>query len=200
MPKNLFYLISADKRQKLFDAALEEFSSHLPNEASINQIIKKANISRGSFYQYFEDKEDLHFYIISSILSSKSKQFAEEIKPQTTDILSIYRSFFVLNLSLISDEKYQAFFKNLYLGMNFNFKQKLKAMIEKIRDDLYNDQFKELFQMYKSKEPLLEEFLNMLELISMDLRLIKISKNMPDEQILKLYDTRIYLLTGRIQL
>lgn len=34
------------------------------NEASINQIIKEAGIPRGSFYMYFQDKEDLFRYLL----------------------------------------------------------------------------------------------------------------------------------------
>lgn len=38
---------------------------HRPfNEASINQIIKEAGIPRGSFYMYFQDKEDLFRYLL----------------------------------------------------------------------------------------------------------------------------------------
>lgn len=34
-------------------------------DASINQIVRRAGVPRGSFYQYFADKEDLFGYLVS---------------------------------------------------------------------------------------------------------------------------------------
>ncbi|PKM87485.1 MAG: TetR/AcrR family transcriptional regulator, partial [Firmicutes bacterium HGW-Firmicutes-10] len=56
MPTSTFYNLEESKRKQIFDACVDEFSLHTFSEASINQIIKAANISRGSFYQYFADK------------------------------------------------------------------------------------------------------------------------------------------------
>mgnify|MGYP002588050180 CR=1 FL=1 len=50
--------------EKLLEAATREFSTRPFNEASINQIIKEAGIPRGSFYMYFQDKEDLFRYLL----------------------------------------------------------------------------------------------------------------------------------------
>ena len=64
MPKETFYNLSEEKRQRIFQAAVSEFASHKFSEASLNRIVKAAKIPWGSFYQYFEDKEDLYLYVI----------------------------------------------------------------------------------------------------------------------------------------
>ena len=56
--------LPAEKQEKLLEAATREFSHRPFNEASINQIIKEAGIPRGSFYMYFQDKEDLFRYLL----------------------------------------------------------------------------------------------------------------------------------------
>jgi len=71
MPKDTFNNLSADKKRKIFDAAVQEFSTKRFSEASINQIIKNAGIPRGSFYQYFKDKEDLYLYMFAQIGEEK---------------------------------------------------------------------------------------------------------------------------------
>jgi AcrR family transcriptional regulator len=71
MPKDTFYNLSDEKKRKIFDAAVQEFSARRFGEASINQIIKAAGIPRGSFYQYFEDKEDLYLYMFAEIGAEK---------------------------------------------------------------------------------------------------------------------------------
>ena len=65
MPTTTFFNLSPPKRERLMRAAVEEFAKKPFNEVSINRIIQAAEIPRGSFYQYFEDKTDLFRYILS---------------------------------------------------------------------------------------------------------------------------------------
>jgi AcrR family transcriptional regulator len=71
MPKDTFFNLTEAKKQKIFDAAVDEFSQRRFSEASINQIVKNAEISRGSFYQYFKNKEDLYLYVLQQIGKEK---------------------------------------------------------------------------------------------------------------------------------
>ena len=64
MPSKTFYNLDKEKREKLIEAALHEFSRVEYEKVSINQIIMHANIARGSFYMYFTDKEDLMKYLL----------------------------------------------------------------------------------------------------------------------------------------
>ena len=68
MPSSTFLNLPAEKQEKLLEAATREFSHKPFNEASINQIIKEAGIPRGSFYMYFQDKEDLFRYLIKGYM------------------------------------------------------------------------------------------------------------------------------------
>ena len=63
MPTERFYRLPEEKRLTIRDAAFKEFARVPIDKVSINQIIKEADISRGSFYTYFEDKWDLLSYI-----------------------------------------------------------------------------------------------------------------------------------------
>lgn len=76
MPKSTFYYLSDEKKGRIFDAALQEFSSRAFHEASLNQIIRNAGIPKGSLYQYFEDKEDLYFYIAEVVSKEKTALFS----------------------------------------------------------------------------------------------------------------------------
>ena len=64
MPSNTFLNLPEDKQNRLMDAASREFSAKPYNEASINKIIQEAGIPRGSFYMYFQDKEELFRYLV----------------------------------------------------------------------------------------------------------------------------------------
>jgi AcrR family transcriptional regulator len=62
---------SFERKQELLDAALEEFISQKYNDASINVIIKKAGISKGTFYYHFRDKQALYLFILESAVRAK---------------------------------------------------------------------------------------------------------------------------------
>jgi len=78
MPKQTFYDLCEEKKARIIDKALEEFSSKTFSQASLNRIIKSAGIPKGSFYQYFENKEDLYLYLIEAA-SSESNKLHESI-------------------------------------------------------------------------------------------------------------------------
>lgn len=71
MPKPTFYNLKEEKKRRIFQAAVQEFASHKFSEASLNRIVKTAKIPWGSFYQYFDNKEDLYLYIIKELSKYK---------------------------------------------------------------------------------------------------------------------------------
>jgi AcrR family transcriptional regulator len=77
LPTNTFINLDKDKKDKIIEAALNQFSEKQYEQVNISDIIKTAKIPRGSFYQYFDDKEDLYLHLISGI-RDKKLQFLEE--------------------------------------------------------------------------------------------------------------------------
>jgi AcrR family transcriptional regulator len=55
----LFGRIPEEKRNRIFDAAINEFATYGFMNANTNKIARRAEISVGSLFQYFENKEDL---------------------------------------------------------------------------------------------------------------------------------------------
>ena len=64
MPSATFFHLPEEKRQTLLAAARSEFTRVSYDQASINKIIQAAGIPRGSFYMYFDDKDDLFRYLV----------------------------------------------------------------------------------------------------------------------------------------
>jgi AcrR family transcriptional regulator len=69
MPKETFFNLPEEKRQRLIDLAIEEFAAHDYRLASISRIVARAGIAKGSFYQYFEDKRDLFLYLLDTAVN-----------------------------------------------------------------------------------------------------------------------------------
>ncbi len=80
MPKSSFFNLTEDKRSIVLTAALEEFAAANYDTASINQICKKSNIAKGSFYQYFEDKLDLYVYVMTLAIEAKIAFFSSVLQ------------------------------------------------------------------------------------------------------------------------
>ena len=57
MPTKLFNELPEDKKQRITQAALEEFAANRFDNASTNTIVKNCDISKGSLFKYFENKE-----------------------------------------------------------------------------------------------------------------------------------------------
>lgn len=79
MPKTTFFNLPEEKRQKIIDAALEEFARQPFHKAKIATIAENAGISIGSFYQYFEDKKDLVKYILNLLAQKKLEYINQDM-------------------------------------------------------------------------------------------------------------------------
>lgn len=68
--KEQFEEIRKEKTKLISHAALELFASNGFHKTSITQIAKKANISKGLLYNYFESKSDLLMKIFEEIMEN----------------------------------------------------------------------------------------------------------------------------------
>ena len=89
MPSNTFLNLPEDKQTRLMDAASWEFSAKPFNEVSINKIIQDAGIPRGSFYMYFQDKEELFHYLLEDIQAQVVRVFSELLHKNAGDLFQL---------------------------------------------------------------------------------------------------------------
>lgn len=75
MPKDTFHNLKSPKKDKIIEAIINELSLHTYEHINVANIIRDSKISRGSFYQYFEDKEDLYQFFISYVGKIKYEMF-----------------------------------------------------------------------------------------------------------------------------
>ena len=71
------------KKEGLLEAAYQLFLEKGVNKTSVDEIVKKANVAKGTFYLYFHDKTQLLqqlTYRISARVLSEAYEYAEEHK------------------------------------------------------------------------------------------------------------------------
>ncbi len=78
MPKETFFNLPEEKRQQILDVAIDEFANRDYGSVSISRLVARAGIAKGSFYQYFENKEDLYIYLLQLIGEKKKEMFSLE--------------------------------------------------------------------------------------------------------------------------
>ena len=86
VPKETFLKLSNEKQQKVLDAAKKEFARVPIENVSIKNIVEDADIARGSFYQYFESKEDLLVYLLKEKAEQVSNKVKEKIQETDGDL------------------------------------------------------------------------------------------------------------------
>lgn len=83
-----FNNLKPEKQKQIINAAIKEFVRNGFEKASTNEIVKRANISKGSLFNYFNSKKDLYLYLIE--YSSKAiVNLNEEIDLSETDLFKI---------------------------------------------------------------------------------------------------------------
>lgn len=79
MATETFLRLPQEKRERFLQAAWNEFTSCPYESVSINRIIQAAQVSRGSFYQYFSGKHDLFIYLLKTLIDSISQLFLAQM-------------------------------------------------------------------------------------------------------------------------
>jgi AcrR family transcriptional regulator len=123
MPKQTFFHLSKQKQESLINAAKREFSRVPLYEASISNIIKDAGIPRGSFYQYFEDKEDVFFFLLEQDSIWVYEQFISIIKMNNGDLFESFVDWFKSILINFEVSENRQYFKNAFLNMNYKIEK-----------------------------------------------------------------------------
>lgn len=130
MPKQTFYNLPDDKRDKIIDASIEEFAQNLYINASITKIAENAGVAKGSMYQYFHDKKDLYKFILELIGQRKMTYMKDVIdQKDKIDFISLLRLLFKNGLEFAIQNPQLASIAN-------NF---IKEQHSEIREDILKD-------------------------------------------------------------
>jgi AcrR family transcriptional regulator len=143
MPKQTFLNLPEEKRNNIVNAAIEEFAEYGLENASTNRIVASSGISKGSFYQYFEDKQDVFMYLLTVLEHEKVEYFKGKHPPSTNmDTFGYFRwmiktgmEFNTTHPLLTQAISRVMFGEGLYYGNTFadvreRTAQALKVMIE----------------------------------------------------------------------
>jgi len=98
MPRTIeqYEQIRAEKRSLIMDAAIEVFAEKTFQGASVSMIAKKAGISKGLLYNYFESKEAL----LKEIIKNATEKVYEHFDPNHDGVLTKDEFFFFIRKNI----------------------------------------------------------------------------------------------------
>ena len=114
MPKQTYFNLTEDKQTRIFNAGVLEFSYHDIHDASVNTIVRLANISKGSFYQYFEDKKEFYWYVVMEIIVGNVTGYETLLKRFEGDFIKAEDVMFNKLLDLFDDTTYRNLLYHVY--------------------------------------------------------------------------------------
>ncbi len=120
MPSDTFKNLSAEKQMRIINAAREEIKRVSADQISINRIIQNANIARGSFYQYFTDKQDLLIYIMRDLLYMLRQNTLQVLEKTGGDPFAAVMNAFNTILTYAEDEDNYSLLKNIFPYFNMD--------------------------------------------------------------------------------
>ncbi|MBU8905960.1 TetR/AcrR family transcriptional regulator [Desertibacillus haloalkaliphilus] len=130
------------KRERIVEAALDEFLELGFDRATIQAIAKRAGVGKGTTYEYFSSKEEL----FSEVVETNVDYLVAELIEELDDSVPLYESvrrFYQRNLNFVLSES--------------KFKQILLQNFGKIPEDLQQRMVSKQQQLTISIEKLLEK-------------------------------------------
>ncbi|QDX94205.1 TetR/AcrR family transcriptional regulator [Brevibacillus laterosporus] len=149
MPKQTFFNLPNNKKETLINAAMKEFSRAPLFEASISNIIKDAGIPRGSFYQYFEDKEDVFFFLLNENSKRDNEKFISILKEKDGDLFDSFIGFFHYMLMNFQNLENRNFFRNAFLNMNYKVENTLTRNVNEVN---YKNRLSEIMVLISTEK------------------------------------------------
>jgi len=141
-------LVDKNKKIKLLcSLAYDEFKKYGIENFSLNQFIKKSKLSKGQFYHYFKNKEDLIFYVMEEEFRKYMSIVDERLK-KSDIFLEKLHVLFSIYLDFNSDFKDFNVLVLSTLNMCINSKEK---KVKEFNENLYSWVYRHLEKIFKDE-------------------------------------------------
>ncbi|HDX9703424.1 TPA: TetR family transcriptional regulator [Bacillus thuringiensis] len=197
MPKQTFFNLASEKKEALIQAAMKEFSRVPLFEASISNIIKDAGIPRGSFYQYFEGKEDVFFFLLDEYSKRDNEKFISILKEKDGDLFDAYIELYQYMLTKFQNLENRNFFRNAFLNMNYKVEN---TLTRNVNEENYKSRLSEIMVLINTEKlNIIEEgeifhIMKIIMMVAFQNLIQSFAKEIPFDESVKNYALELSLL------
>jgi AcrR family transcriptional regulator len=137
-----------EKRRNIAFACKDILLTHGINNITISQIAKTAGVGKGTIYEYFENKEDIVFEIITAFISEYEKKLHAVLEINESTKEKIYHFLYLFYQDEYSNEKMTIYREFLGIAMTYETQEmidfnkqcrkKFLAIVEEILEEGIN--------------------------------------------------------------
>lgn len=117
MPSETFFRLPESKQQRIIEAIKEEIARVPYENFSIGNVIRQCSISRGSFYQYFRNKEDIYLHLISGYQKQIFQHMKDTLQKNNGDFFIMVEATFRFAVRMLCYKDSKAFRHNLFCNI-----------------------------------------------------------------------------------
>jgi AcrR family transcriptional regulator len=139
-------------QKKLLNAAMAVFSRKGFHKATIDEICRRANLGKGTVYQYFDNKKELFLGIVDSFAADLGKAVESEVREITDDVdrlrtaITAYVQFHAAHRSfyrlLVHEES--SFAKEIHQRFRTEYFSHLRILEDILREGMKNAKMKKM--------------------------------------------------------
>ncbi|MCM3694056.1 TetR/AcrR family transcriptional regulator [Neobacillus niacini] len=95
-----FFNLDPEKQDRIINAAIKEFALKGYDNASTNEMVKEAGISKGLLFHYFKNKKQLFFFLFDYCYNLVADEFYKKIDLDETDFFKRIRQAVQIKMDL----------------------------------------------------------------------------------------------------
>ena len=92
--------IDSDKKERIINASIKEFSLYPYEKSSTNNIVKNAGISKGLLFHYFESKQELYDKLVGFVINKLYNEISSQINWDEKDILERIKHLVIVKMKI----------------------------------------------------------------------------------------------------
>jgi AcrR family transcriptional regulator len=129
MPKETFFNLPDSKRKAIIDVIQKVFLEKPTAKISVSDIVKRAEIPRGSFYMYFDDLEDMFDYLLDYSMETYEQEELNRINNHQMSFFEYMEQALLKDIEFFNKYKHQQivskFMSNIHVN-NFDYTRYLR--------------------------------------------------------------------------
>lgn len=137
-----FNNLESEKKERIINVALKEFARNGYEKASTNEIIKEAQISKGSLFNYFNSKKELYLFLIDYV-GEVIQSIYKEVDWSETDLFRRMKAIGLVKFKTY--KRYPQVFDFMDSVSNEDASE-VKGEIEKIRKNTLESGFEIIYK------------------------------------------------------
>ncbi|WP_459479047.1 TetR/AcrR family transcriptional regulator [Clostridium saccharoperbutylacetonicum] len=135
--KDLFLKIPEEKRQRIYEKTILQFAKYGYESTTTSSIAKSVNISVGSLFQYFDNKEDIYISVAKYYALLTKQNFDEIMEHDETFIIKVEKIIKRIFKNSRENPEYIKFYYDMSSPNKYHIMQQTAQEIESYALSIY---------------------------------------------------------------